>query len=140
MQLATWPLFDAAGKRHPSGILDLAKAVAVRHWSIEVKERDGDAEVLRTYVGHVPDESATFPICGTTRFDRHSFQAVRFGDRNAAGQREVVEITRNVDDSFRLRKQPLALCEAVGSIRIDALRDGVKDIPLQDVTAVIAPL
>ena len=140
LQLATWPMRDFDGRRSPSGVLDLAKAVAVRHWAIEVKETDEDGtSVLRTYVGNVPQEAQSFPICDGAAFSGALFQAVRFDDPDATGRRTVTAYTRNIDTFLRLKRSIMPHCSADGVVRIKDLRDGEKEIALKDVTAVFAP-
>ena len=136
--LSTWPLhpddqskIDGAG-----GILDLAKAAAVRHHSVEVIMPGPDGNLVRhTFVGKIT--GGLEGLCPGQLFSEASVQAIRFGAPDANGYRNARITYRQVDATTRDARTRNERCKPNGTLKLDAIRDGQKALDLRDVSLVL---
>jgi hypothetical protein len=136
--LSTWPLHpdNQSASDGSGGILDLVKAAAVRHHSVEVVQSGADgALVRRTFVGKISDglEGA----CPGQSFSEASIHAVRFGEPDGDGWRKAHITYRQVDPSTREPRTRVERCKSSGTLTLDAIRDGQQSLGWGDIRLVL---
>jgi hypothetical protein len=137
--LASWPLLEEQGGPDPSGarVLDLTKAAAVRHASVEAKERAPDGSWLRrTYVGRFPDGVTQVALCDSA-YPERLYNALQIEAPAANGNRTVRAYERRIDPVSRKLMTRTATCRPGGVLKFLDLRDGPQDIPWERVTQVL---
>ncbi|MDX0116488.1 S8 family serine peptidase [Sinorhizobium meliloti] len=139
--LASWPLLDANGNPDASGarVLDITKAVAVRHYAVEAFVAEDGSRVRKTYVGDLATPLSQLAICSTP-MHKSQVQAVRLGPKTDGGRR-VTAWTRFIDpntQSFRklVNEQ---FCQPSGTLQINDLIEGEITLSLDDVTHILMP-
>lgn len=149
LRAATWPIDapDTEVDRDRAGVLDLARAAAVRHDAIVVKETAADGStILRTYVGTL-DPIAD--LCPGTGISRTAVHAIRLGEPAPDGERVFRLSMRSQPDPdldhVGRKAIKLAPCRpketATATIRslisgTTPASDTVKTFPLADVRAI----
>ncbi|TBG96049.1 S8 family serine peptidase [Rhizobium leguminosarum] len=139
--LASWPLLDASGNPDSSGarVLDITKAVAVRHYSVEAFVTEDGSRVRKTYVGDLVTPLSQLAICSTP-LHKSQVQAVRLRT-TADGGRRVTAWTRFIDQNTQFFRKLVneQFCQPSGALRINDLVEGEITLPLADVTQIIMP-
>jgi hypothetical protein len=139
LRAASWPLvengIESKGFEHV--IIDLTKVAAVRSYAVEVLEHDATGSpVRRTYIGRLSQKLDSLTLCAGFSISENTVQAVRLGQADAAGNREV---------TIHLRKPgiaPMKLppCHPEGTLLLAKL-DGtmIPPIPMDSVSEILAP-
>jgi hypothetical protein len=139
--LASWPLLDANGHPDASGarVLDITKAVAVRHYAVEAFVTEGGSRVRKTFVGDLITPLSKLAICSTP-MQSSQVQAVRFGPRVDGGRR-VTAWTRFIDPNTQFFRKLVneQFCEPSGTLQINDLIEGETTLSLADVNQILMP-
>ena len=136
--LSTWPLhpdnqsaIDGIG-----GILDLVKAAAVRHHSVEVVRPGPDGTLFRrTFVGKIT--GGLEGACPGQAFSEASIHAIRFGPPDDDGWRRAFVTSRQVDATTSEPKTRIERCKPNGALTLDAIRDGPQTLNFADVSLIL---
>jgi hypothetical protein len=132
LMATTWPLDDADSRpeRTHVGVLDLVKAVAVRHDAVEVVETENGQRVRRTFVGRLLTPLEKLGICAGNSFSEGAVHAIRLEDPPAegpSGERTLLIYYRNkMDQGIQRRLIMTRRCRPQGELRIRTLTQGDK--------------
>lgn len=147
LRAATWPIDAPATEidRERAGVLDLARAAAVRHDAIVVDEAGPNgSRLLRTYVGTLDSIPALCPGQGVSLPAIH---AIRLSEQAADGERVIRLYMRsqpdpNKDHVGRKFIRTMSSCRPTGTVTMKSLISGTthvsdtKNFPIADVRAI----
>jgi hypothetical protein len=138
LEAATWPLTDPDNYPRAVGVVDLVKAAAVRHHSIEVKEMDTEGRwVRRTYVGTLQTPLKDLQVC-PQQLRESAVHALRLGDAAADGTRPVRVYRRHPEKGQTKRRvEDLQGCRPAGTMQMRTLAGEDKTFALDDVTHIL---
>lgn len=146
--ISTWPFFDESGKPvadisgRAVGVLDLAKAAAVRTYAVETMQVQPDGRLARkTYIGDIKGglKAINAGMCQLA-ISEDRWQALIFSPLDATHTR-IVALGRNPIYTAPLQfATQNYTCQPVGAFHINDVIDGDTAIKFSDVTQILTPI
>jgi hypothetical protein len=137
---ATWPINDSNGRvdSERSGVLNLMKAAAVRHWAIDVIETaPGGQMERRTYVGRL--ETPPNNLCAEHPLRPGAVHSVRLGNIDHQGRRQVDVRPRNSNPKNGLFEGRTLTCTMPTRIWFTDLVKGRLEFETNRLTHILLP-